>query len=110
MIERIILSLIDHLPGILSAVAGVVTAAGILVTGILTWQNGKKVDRIKTQADDLSTQTAVNGQKADDINTKADGLKSQGDEIHGLVNGNLAKLRAQLADAIQRVEHLEGKG
>lgn len=86
MIERIILSLIDHLPGILSAVAGVVTAAGILVTGILTWQNGKKVDTV-------AVQSVANGQKSDDI--------------HTLVNGDRAKLQAQLAEALQRVEQLE---
>lgn len=84
--KDILLKLIDQLPSILIAAAS-------LLGAVFAYRNGKKSDVIKSQNEE-------NG-------LKTDGLKTQGEEIHTLVNGNVAKMRADLADAIHRVEELE---
>lgn len=86
--KEIVLKLIDQLPAILIAAAS-------LLGAMFAWRNGKKADVLKTQ----NEATAI----------KTDGLKTQGEEIHTLVNGNLQKLRDRLADAILRVQQLEAE-
>lgn len=84
--KDIILKLIDQLPSILVAMASFLAA-------VFAYRNGQKSDAIKVQA-------AVNMEKTDAI-------KTQGEEIHTLVNGNVKKMRADLADALERVSKLE---
>lgn len=90
--KDIVLKLIDTLPSIL-------TAAGVFAGVVLAWRNGKKSDAIKTEA---ALQAAATLEKTD-------ALKTQGEEIHTLVNGGMAKLKRELAAAVLRNDDLEAQ-